>query len=516
MPDSMDSNAKQATSSASICEQVTNHKMHTVQAMTGTGSPHTTSIETPPSPPVTVPLSTTMVCGIPFSDVPLACNIRQLSKLKRFLSTLQQFGNEISPEVGERVHAFILGLVNSSLTIEEFHQKVQDVTGYPLRPFVIPFLKSHLPMLHSEILHFARLAKQTPQQYLRQYEQAVLDSAAHPSGEPFEIFQLDSKENRKRRTPSDSDLRRPVESNGYSDTSSEGPYPTKRHLTLPNLNIGSRLSPAVTANHVHSNISFRFDDSSVFRMRERDRYERYERTFQREVSEERDMEDEWRNIHTMLNCILGMVDKTKRALAILQQRSHVEWNDFSPWTRRHLEVGEFDMKKSNNDILTRCKSAEERVSEVRRRAEAVKEMKRQAVTELQKAVSAAESKANELLAVERTKMERLISEARRQGSEEALASINQQEDSTENCWNCGRKANETCSGCKVARYCGSFCQHRDWESHHKICGNNISGSTPITTISSETSKVAKASTPTNDQNSPSPKTMNRTEKQANI
>ncbi|XP_076355088.1 protein CBFA2T3-like isoform X2 [Tachypleus tridentatus] len=494
MPDSMDSNAKQATSSASVCEQVTNHKMHTVQAMTGTGSPHTTSIETPPSPPISLPLSTTMVCGIPFSDVPLTCNLRQLSKLKRFLSTLQQFGSEISPDVGERVHAFIMGLVNSSLTIEEFHQKVQDVTGYPLRPFVTPFLKSHLPMLHSEILHFARLAKQTPQQYLRQYEQAVLDSAAHPSGEPFEIFQLDSKENRKRPTPSDSDSRRQVENNGYNDTSSEGPYLPKRHLTLPNLNIGSRLSPAVTANSAHSNMSFRFDNSYVFRMRERDRYERYERTFQREVLEERDMEDEWKNIYTMLNCILGMVDKTKRALAILQQRSQVEWNEFSPWTRRHLEVGEFDMKKPSNDILTRCKSAEERVSEVRRRAEAVKEMKRQAVTELQKAVSTAESKANELLAAERIKMERLITEARRQGSEEALASINQQEDSIENCWNCGRKANETCSGCKVARYCGSFCQHRHWENHHKICGKNTDGSTSITTISSENSKVTKAST----------------------
>lgn len=39
------------------------------------------------------------------------------------------------------------------------------------------------------------------------------------------------------------------------------------------------------------------------------------------------------------------------------------------------------------------------------------------------------------------------------------------------CWNCGRKATETCSGCNVARYCGSFCQHKDWETHHKICGS---------------------------------------------
>ena len=30
-------------------------------------------------------------------------------------------------------------------------------------------------------------------------------------------------------------------------------------------------------------------------------------------------------------------------------------------------------------------------------------------------------------------------------------------------------ATETCSGCNVARYCSQFCQHKDWESHHKVC-----------------------------------------------
>lgn len=32
------------------------------------------------------------------------------------------------------------------------------------------------------------------------------------------------------------------------------------------------------------------------------------------------LDDEWKNIHVMLSCILGMVEKTKRALAILQRR----------------------------------------------------------------------------------------------------------------------------------------------------------------------------------------------------
>ena len=38
-----------------------------------------------------------------------------------------------------------------------------------------------------------------------------------------------------------------------------------------------------------------------------------------------------------------------------------------------------------------------------------------------------------------------------------------------NCWNCGRKANETCGGCLKAKYCSQFCQHKNWEwIHHKV------------------------------------------------
>ena len=39
------------------------------------------------------------------------------------------------------------------------------------------------------------------------------------------------------------------------------------------------------------------------------------------------------------------------------------------------------------------------------------------------------------------------------------------------CWNCGRAASETCSGCGLARYCGAFCQHKDWEEHGRVCRN---------------------------------------------
>ena len=59
------------------------------------------------------------------------------------------------------------------------------------------------------------------------------------------------------------------------------------------------------------------------------------------------------------------------------------------------------------------------------------EVKRQAVAELQKAVAAAENKASELVSVERTKMERAITDSRRQANEEVMATLNQQEESSE-------------------------------------------------------------------------------------
>lgn len=58
-------------------------------------------------------------------------------------------------------------------------------------------------------------------------------------------------------------------------------------------------------------------------------------------------------------------------------------------------------------------------------------MKRQAMSELQKAVEDAERKAHELISTERAKMERALAAARRQASEDALAAVSLQEDSSE-------------------------------------------------------------------------------------
>jgi hypothetical protein len=51
------------------------------------------------------------------------------------------------------------------------------------------------------------------------------------------------------------------------------------------------------------------------------------------------------------------------------------------------------------------------------------------------------------------------------------------------CWNCGRPALETCSGCNLAKYCSRFCQHKDWDTHHRVC-----------TLASLNGSLAKADT----------------------
>lgn len=61
------------------------------------------------------------------------------------------------------------------------------------------------------------------------------------------------------------------------------------------------------------------------------------------------------------------------------------------------------------------------------------------------------------------------------------------------CWNCGRKASETCSGCNAARYCGSFCQHKDWERHHLICSPGLQAQPkPVSAITASRAAAAAA------------------------
>ncbi|XP_041101443.1 protein CBFA2T1 isoform X2 [Polyodon spathula] len=443
-------------------------------------------------------------------QLPPACGARQLSKLKRFLTTLQQFGNDISPEIGERVRTLVLGLVNSTLTIEEFHSKLQEATNFPLRPFVIPFLKANLPLLQRELLHCARLAKQNPAQYLAQHEQLLLDTSTTSPVDSSDLL-LDVNENGKRRTPDR------TKENGFDREPLHSEHPSKRPCTI---SPSQRYSPNNGLSYQPNSLPhptppppqhYRLDDMAIAHhyrdsyrhpnhrdLRDRTRLLGMHGTRQEEVIDhrltDREWAEEWKHLDHLLNCIMDMVEKTRRSLTVLRRCQEADREELNYWIRRYSDAE--DLKKgtststshsrqqspintdpslpeAHRELLHRPTSGYVPEEIWKKAEEAVNEVKRQAVSELQKAVSEAERKAHEMISTERVKMERTVAEAKRQAAEDALSVIHQQEDSSESCWNCGRKASETCSGCNTARYCGSFCQHKDWEKHHHVCGQTL-------------------------------------------
>ncbi|XP_053102016.1 protein CBFA2T2 isoform X1 [Hemicordylus capensis] len=442
-------------------------------------------------------------------QLPATCGARQLSKLKRFLTTLQQFGNDISPEIGEKVRTLVLALVNSTVTIEEFHCKLQEATNFPLRPFVIPFLKANLPLLQRELLHCARAAKQTPSQYLAQHEHILLNTNTASPADSSELL-MEVNGNGKRQSPD----RREENSFERDPLPPEPPAkrvctisPAPRHspaLMLPLINPAGQFHPTppplqhYTLEDIATSHLYR-DPSKMLEHRElRERHSiGLNGGYQDELVDhrltEREWADEWKHLDHALNCIMEMVEKTRRSMAVLRRCQEADREELNYWKRRCSETTE--PRKGGSDLIVRQTSpgSSDSISsdpqrefssrsgaagyvteEIWKKAEeAVNEVKRQAMSEVQKAVAEAEQKAFEMIASERARMEQTIADAKRQATEDAFLVINEQEESTESCWNCGRKASETCSGCNIARYCGSFCQHKDWERHHRICGQGL-------------------------------------------
>uniref|UniRef100_UPI00398EC456 protein CBFA2T1 isoform X3 n=1 Tax=Pristiophorus japonicus TaxID=55135 RepID=UPI00398EC456 len=432
------------------------------------GSSHSpTALNGAPSPPNGFSNGTSSSSSsLANQQLPPACGARQLSKLKRFLTTLQQFGNDISPEIGERVRTLVLGLVNSTLTIEEFHSKLQEATNFPLRPFVIPFLKANLPLLQRELLHCARLAKQNPAQYLAQHEQLLLDASTTSPVDSSELL-LDVNENGKRRTPDR------TKENGYDREPLHSEHPSKRPCTI---SPSQRFSPNNGLSYQPNGLPhptppppqhYRLDDMAMAHLyrdsyrhpnhrdlRDRNRPLGMHGTRQEEVIDhrltDREWAEEWKHLDHLLNCIMDMVEKTRRSLTVLRRCQEADREELNYWIRRYSDAE--DIKKgsgssshsrqqspvttdpaqldSHREFLHRPSG--HLPEEIWKKAEeAVNEVKRQAMSELQKAVSEAERKAHDMIATERAKMERTVADAKRQAAEDALAIINQQEDSSE-------------------------------------------------------------------------------------
>ncbi|XP_053618636.1 protein CBFA2T3 [Plodia interpunctella] len=375
-----------------------------------------------------------------------------LQRLRRFLSALQQFAFDTGADTGERVRQLIYNLVSGTLNIEEFQAGVQECTNYPLRASVPGFLRALLPFAQRDLRARARSAKQTPLQYIRSHEHLILE-ASTDGGDIF-AAQPPAETGVKRRA---SDPFYDGQTNGAHE---EYPPHPKRPGLFPSPFLYPLPSNASLFEYNH--YQGYHAQGEGFERRDGSITVRDVSSMNAPFSEPRagpaapKGDDEWRNINTMLNCILSMVEKTKRALAILQQRG-VEPTESN------------DIKRAASEIMAAAvRQTEERVAEVRRRAEdAVNQVKRQALLELQRAVAAADSKRR---------------------SPPPGRDLSPNTTGQNCCWNCGRKAQETCSGCNAARYCGAFCQHKDWENHHQVCSGRdqkptaLRTSPPATTV----------------------------------
>ncbi|KAJ8673352.1 hypothetical protein QAD02_004614 [Eretmocerus hayati] len=80
--------------------------------------------------------------------------------LKRLLGTTLQFAMKLSPDTGDTVKSLVIGLLSGSVSTEEFHTAVQEVTNYPLREHVLPCLKQTLPSLQRDLNAAARADNQ--------------------------------------------------------------------------------------------------------------------------------------------------------------------------------------------------------------------------------------------------------------------------------------------------------------------------------------------------------------------
>lgn len=89
-----------------------------------------------------------------------ADSVRALMKIRRFLGALVQFGQDTCHDNGDKVRALVLSMASGSLSTEEFKTALQEATNFPVRQNVLPFLRSHIPLLQREVISLARNSNQ--------------------------------------------------------------------------------------------------------------------------------------------------------------------------------------------------------------------------------------------------------------------------------------------------------------------------------------------------------------------
>jgi runt-related transcription factor 1 len=151
------------------------------------------------------------------------------------------------------------------------------------------FIQTNLPLLQRELLHCARLAKQSPQQYLAHNERILFDPSHSPL-ESHDLINTEFNENGKRPTPDRFETLAQLLSYSMAfvyRTKENGldlhidPPPAKRPMTVsPVGSSSSRVSPGTPSYGSSGSGNFsqmRLEDIREMRERERHERERMER-----------------------------------------------------------------------------------------------------------------------------------------------------------------------------------------------------------------------------------------------
>jgi len=353
-----------------------------------------------------------------------------------------QFGDDISSECGDQVRHLILALVNSVISTEEFHAKLQEATNFPLRPFVIPFLKTNLPFLQRELMHCAGLARQFPDRYLSIPEASVPPTFDGSFGQPAP----------KRSAPNipipQEQLIPPFHRTHLPQVRSEHPKALENTLSenpkTSKLNQVERIGTGETNQSSKEGINTKPIEE-----------EKEKSILKPEFSNEMtvDAEREIYYVFHLLSTVSVMMEKARQSLNIVKKHGKNIDNKDGSLQQRGMNEGSSNclhgvIKEVENAISAAEDQSADLISDVEKQRS--KLLKRKLSGESEKALPLPPTISSSTLAL-------------------ALTSVDAHSKDDFNCWNCGREAHETCSGCNKAKYCGPFCQHKDWENHHKCC-----------------------------------------------
>merc|ERR1719433_1701208 len=123
-----------------------------------------------------------------------------MDKTKKFLAALVKFGASISPACATNVRKLVFRLATGCLGVPEFLHQLQLQTQCPVRPYVLPFLQSSVPLIVGQIQMLALASGATPQSYLATHEGLLEPPEGVGAGSGLEASEIfEGREARKRK-----------------------------------------------------------------------------------------------------------------------------------------------------------------------------------------------------------------------------------------------------------------------------------------------------------------------------